>query len=75
MNDVTMAFAIIHGDPLVHILSNGSNGEWQLCCGNHWFTEVLRPDVAVPTCLQCIVEDARWWRSLRGAVKQATFMR
>ncbi len=65
MIGVTEHFAKIARDNLVHILSDGSGGEWKLCCGNHWFDEILRPDLAFPTCLACIVEDARWWAQFK----------
>jgi hypothetical protein len=59
----TNVFARIGHDPLVHILSDGSNGEWKMCCSSTWFHEsTVSGTKDNPTCLMCIVEDAAWWR-------------
>jgi hypothetical protein len=59
----TDVFAVIGFDPLVHILSDGSGGEWKACCSTTWFHEsTVRRSEGPPTCLRCIVEDAAWWR-------------
>lgn len=66
----TDVFARIGHDPLVHILSDGSGGEWKACCSSTWFLEsTVKSTKDAPTCLMCIVEDARWWSDLRGAAK------
>lgn len=73
---MTNRMAHIGQDNLVHILSNGQGGEWQACCSSTWFHESMvahLQDVA-PTCLRCIVADAHWWQTLRGAVKNTGYV-
>jgi len=70
---MTNKVARIGQDNLVHVLSDGQGGEWKACCSSTWFHEstVAHLENVAPTCLACIVEDARWWRQLRGATKNA----
>jgi hypothetical protein len=73
---LTQVFARVGQDPLVHVVADGSNGEWKLACGSTWFHEsTVAGTKDHPTCIRCIVEDMWWWQRLRGATKPATFIR
>jgi hypothetical protein len=74
---MTNKVARIGQDNRVHILSDGQGGEWKACCSSLWFPErhVEHMQGEVPTCLVCIVEDARWWREMRKCTKPVTFTR
>ncbi len=70
---MTNRAARIGDDNLIHILDEGRSCEWKACCASTWFHEstVEQLGTTPPTCLACIVEDARWWQAMRGIAKNA----